>query len=144
MLLILLTVQTKTHAGLVGLDKLRYLDLSFVTQGGGFPEFIGKLVSLEVLVLDSNNMAGGLPGAAFENLRNLQELSMSVNNFNGNLPESLFSLPRLKILVLSVNLFVEPIPISSPRDRFHLKSWISVTITSMELCRFQPLKASGS
>lgn len=63
MLLILLTVQTKTHAGLVGLDKLRYLDLSFVTQGGGFPEFIGKLVSLEVLVLDSNNMAGGLPGA---------------------------------------------------------------------------------
>lgn len=58
-------------------------------------------------------MAGGLPGAAFENLRNLQELSMSVNNFNGNLPESLFSLPRLKILVLSVNLFVEPIPISS-------------------------------
>jgi hypothetical protein len=57
----LVTVQTKIPAGLVGLAKLRYLDLSGTMWGVGFPEFIGEIVSLEVLALN-DNITGGLPG----------------------------------------------------------------------------------
>ncbi|KAI4967982.1 hypothetical protein ZWY2020_006880 [Hordeum vulgare] len=99
--------------GLVGLSKLRYLDLSGTLLGEGFPEFIGKIVSLEVLALNYNYLNGGLPATAVENLRNLQQLNMSGNRFNGNLPQSLFSLPRLKILDLSTNHFSGHIPVNS-------------------------------
>nr|XP_051229403.1 putative receptor-like protein 8 [Lolium perenne] len=99
--------------GLVGLAKLRYLDLSGTMWGVGFPEFIGEIVSLEVLALNDNNITGGLPGKAVKNLRNLRQLNMTSNSCHGNLPESLFSLPHLKILDLSANIFGGHIPISS-------------------------------
>ncbi|KAM0837994.1 hypothetical protein ACQ4PT_061277 [Festuca glaucescens] len=99
--------------GLVGLAKLRYLDISGNMWGVGFPEFIGEIVSLEVLALNYNNMTGDLPGSAVKNLRNLRQLNMSWNRFDGNLPESLFSLPHLKILDLARNNFGGHIPISS-------------------------------
>lgn len=99
--------------GLLGLAKLRYLDISGNMWGVGFPEFVGEIVSLEVLALNYNNMTGGLPGSAVKNLRNLRQLNMSWNRFDGNLPESLFSLPHLKILDLSRNNFGGHIPISS-------------------------------
>uniref|UniRef100_A0ACD5UUF4 Uncharacterized protein n=1 Tax=Avena sativa TaxID=4498 RepID=A0ACD5UUF4_AVESA len=99
--------------GLVGLSKLRYLDLSGAGLGGGFPQFIGEIVSLEVLALNDNNITGGLPGAAVRNLRNLRQLNMSYSSFEGNLPGSLFSLPHLKILDLSANSLGGRIPISS-------------------------------
>ncbi|KAI5010250.1 hypothetical protein ZWY2020_012387 [Hordeum vulgare] len=47
--------------GLVRLSKLRYLDLSDTTRGGGFPEIIGRIISLEVLALNYNNLNGSLP-----------------------------------------------------------------------------------
>ncbi|VAH37932.1 unnamed protein product [Triticum turgidum subsp. durum] len=99
--------------GFVGLAKLRYLNLSDTMWEVGFPEFIGEIVSLEVLTLSGNRMTGGLPDAAVKNLRNLRILNMSWSNFNGSLPESLFSLPHLKILDLSINNFGGHIPISS-------------------------------
>uniref|UniRef100_M8D6Q8 LRR receptor-like serine/threonine-protein kinase GSO2 n=1 Tax=Aegilops tauschii TaxID=37682 RepID=M8D6Q8_AEGTA len=100
-------------SGLLGLAKLRYLDFSNSAWLRGFPEFIGQIVSLEVLVLDRNHMTGGLPSAAIENLRNLRQLSMHGNSLNGSLPASLFALPHLKILDLSLNDFDGHIPISS-------------------------------
>ncbi|XP_044968263.1 receptor-like protein 15 [Hordeum vulgare subsp. vulgare] len=99
--------------GLVGLPRLRYLDLSGIALGGGFLEFIGAFVSLEVLALNLNNLTGALPEAAFNNLRNLRELNMSMSGLSGNLPASLFALPHLKILDLSNNIFDGYIPISS-------------------------------
>ncbi|XBJ05349.1 hypothetical protein VPH35_024151 [Triticum aestivum] len=99
--------------GFVGLAKLRYLNLSDTMWEVGFPEFIGEIVSLEVLTLSGNRMTGGLPDAAVKYLRNLRILNMSWSNFNGSLPESLFSLPHLKILDLSINNFGGHIPISS-------------------------------
>ncbi|KAF7011739.1 hypothetical protein CFC21_026017 [Triticum aestivum] len=99
--------------GLVGLPRLLYLDLSGITLGGGFLEFIGAFVSMEVLALNGNNITGGIPEAAFNNLRNLRQLNMSMNRLNGNLPASLFALPHLKILDLSNNIFDGYIPISS-------------------------------
>ncbi|KAE8811483.1 hypothetical protein D1007_11870 [Hordeum vulgare] len=99
--------------GLVGLSKLRYLDLSDTTRGGGFPEFIERVASLEVLALNYNKMNEIPPAAVVKNLRNLRQLNMSWNSFDGNLPESLFSLPCLKIPDLSGNNFGGKIPISS-------------------------------
>ncbi|XP_037487667.1 receptor-like protein 13 [Triticum dicoccoides] len=99
--------------GLVGLPRLRYLDLSVASLGGGSLEFIGACVSLEVLALNDNNITGGFPEAAFKNLRSLRQLNMSLNRLNGNLPASLFALPHLKILDLSNNIFDGHIPISS-------------------------------
>ncbi|VAH53248.1 unnamed protein product [Triticum turgidum subsp. durum] len=63
---------------------------------------------MEVLALNGNNIT-----AAFNNLRNLRQLNMSMNRLNGNLPASLFALPHLKILDLSNNIFDGYIPISS-------------------------------
>ncbi|KAM3371112.1 hypothetical protein ACQJBY_018468 [Aegilops geniculata] len=51
--------------------------------------------------------------AAVENLRNLRQLNMSWNCLNGSLPASLFALPHLKILDLSLNDFDGHIPIGS-------------------------------
>uniref|UniRef100_A0A8R7PL73 Leucine-rich repeat-containing N-terminal plant-type domain-containing protein n=1 Tax=Triticum urartu TaxID=4572 RepID=A0A8R7PL73_TRIUA len=93
--------------GLVVLSKLRYLDFSATTQGGGFPEFLGRIVSLEVLALNGNYMTGALPSTATENLRNLRQLNMSFNSFYGDLPESLFALPTLN---LGVNQFSGSLP----------------------------------
>lgn len=56
-------VQIKTPAGLLGLSNLRYLNLSGTSLGGGFPEFVGKIVSLEVLALNENEMNESLPAA---------------------------------------------------------------------------------
>ncbi|KAE8811485.1 LRR receptor-like serine/threonine-protein kinase GSO1 [Hordeum vulgare] len=98
---------------LVGLPRLRYLDLSGIALGGGFLEFIGAFVSLEVLALNLNNLTGALPEAALNNLRNLRELNMSMSGLSGNLPASLFALPHLKVLDLSNNIFDGYIPISS-------------------------------
>ncbi|KAM3390692.1 hypothetical protein ACQJBY_012348 [Aegilops geniculata] len=108
--------------GLVGLPRLRYLDLSMASLGGGSLEFIGACVSLEVLALNDNNFTGGLPEAAFKNLRSLRELNMSLNRLNGNLPASLFALPHLKILDLSKNIFDGHIPISSSSGPISLES----------------------
>lgn len=58
-----MVLQTKILAGLVGLSKLRYLNLSDTTRGGGFPEFIERVASLEVLALNYNKM-NGIPPAA--------------------------------------------------------------------------------
>ncbi|XBJ05351.1 hypothetical protein VPH35_024153 [Triticum aestivum] len=99
--------------GLIGLPRLRYLDLSLTSLGGGSLEFIGACVSLEVLALNNNNITGGFQDAAFNNLRNLRQLSMSMNRLHGNLPASLFALPHLKILDLSENIFDGHIPLSS-------------------------------
>ncbi|XP_044334752.1 receptor-like protein 13 [Triticum aestivum] len=99
-------------SGLLGLAKLRYLDFSNSAWGRGFPEFIGQIVSLEVLVLDGNHMTGGLPSAGTDTLQ-LLRMSMYWNSLNGSLPASLFALPHLKILDLSLNDFDGHIPISS-------------------------------
>ncbi|XP_044329947.1 receptor-like protein 9b [Triticum aestivum] len=63
--------------GLQGLSKLKYLDLSYNSfQGGGIPGSVGKLVSLEVINLNGNNIGGTLHSTDFRNLRNLRELHL--------------------------------------------------------------------
>uniref|UniRef100_A0A453AEI3 Leucine-rich repeat-containing N-terminal plant-type domain-containing protein n=1 Tax=Aegilops tauschii subsp. strangulata TaxID=200361 RepID=A0A453AEI3_AEGTS len=96
--------------GLQGLSKLKYLDLSCNSfQGGGIPGSVGKLVSLEVINLNGNNID-------FRNLRNLRELHLGSSQLRGSLPASIFALPRLEYLDLSYNLFEGHIPINLSRN----------------------------
>ncbi|CAM0149080.1 unnamed protein product [Urochloa decumbens] len=77
--------------GLVGLSKLRHLDLSYNCFDASFMESLGKLVSLEVLHLESTAMVGALPAS-------------------GELPSCLFAdHPILKTLKLSNNKLGGPI-----------------------------------
>ncbi|CAL5014539.1 unnamed protein product [Urochloa decumbens] len=99
--------------GLVGLSKLRHLDLSYNCFDASFMESLGKLVPLEVLHLEFTAMVGALPASVFENLRDLKELDLSNNQLTGNLPVSLFTLPRIEHLNVSQNLFEGSIPWSS-------------------------------
>uniref|UniRef100_A0A8R7P9L3 Leucine-rich repeat-containing N-terminal plant-type domain-containing protein n=2 Tax=Triticum urartu TaxID=4572 RepID=A0A8R7P9L3_TRIUA len=103
--------------GLQGLSKLKYLDLSYNSfQGGGIPGSVGKLVSLEVINLNGNNIGGTLHSTDFRNLRNLRELHLGSSQLRGSLPASIFALPRLEYLDLSYNLFEGHIPINLSRN----------------------------
>uniref|UniRef100_A0A0E0DCZ4 non-specific serine/threonine protein kinase n=1 Tax=Oryza meridionalis TaxID=40149 RepID=A0A0E0DCZ4_9ORYZ len=103
----------RNNAGLEGLSKLQYLNLSGNNLSRSIPGSISKLVSLKVLNLDRNNISGALQNKDFINLRNLQELHLGSNRLSGTLPSSLFALPRLQYLDLSENLFQGFIPVNS-------------------------------
>ncbi|CAL5014535.1 unnamed protein product [Urochloa decumbens] len=121
-------VLLKGSDGLVGLSKLRHLDLSYNCFDASFMESLGKLVSLEVLRLESTAMVGALPASVFENLSDLKELDLSNNRLTGNLPASLFTLPRIEHLNVSQNLFEGSIPWSS---RSNISSSFRTLDTSM-------------
>lgn len=99
--------------GLQGLSKLKYLNLRDNSFIGSIPESVSKLVSLEVINLNKNNMSGALQNTGLKNLQNLRELHMGSNQLSGSLPASVFALPRLEYLDLSENLFEGHIPINS-------------------------------
>ncbi|XBI05605.1 hypothetical protein VPH35_133756 [Triticum aestivum] len=99
--------------GLQGLSKLKYLDLSDNRLLGGIPRSIGKLVTLEVINLNGNNIGGDLQNIGFKNLRNLRELHLRSNRLSGSLPASVFALSCLEYLDLSENHFEGHIPINS-------------------------------
>uniref|UniRef100_A0A453AEI0 Leucine-rich repeat-containing N-terminal plant-type domain-containing protein n=1 Tax=Aegilops tauschii subsp. strangulata TaxID=200361 RepID=A0A453AEI0_AEGTS len=67
--------------GLQGLSKLKYLDLSCNSfQGGGIPGSVGKLVSLEVINLNGNNIGGTLHSTGTET-KNIYSFSVDAVNF---------------------------------------------------------------
>ncbi|KAF7006129.1 hypothetical protein CFC21_021194 [Triticum aestivum] len=99
--------------GLQGLSKLKYLNLSDNSFIGDISGFVNKMVSLEVINLNRNNMSGVLQNTGLNNLQNLRELHMRSNQLSGSLPASIFGLPRLEYLDLSENLFEGHIPINS-------------------------------
>ncbi|KAM3392861.1 hypothetical protein ACQJBY_013811 [Aegilops geniculata] len=99
--------------GLQGLSKLKYLDLSYNSFIGDISGFVNKMVSLEVINLNRNNMSGVLQNTGLNNLQNLRELHMGSNQLSGSLPASIFGLPRLEYLDLSENLLEGHIPINS-------------------------------
>ena len=89
----------KVPAGLVGLAKLRYLDLSYnALLGGVFPELIGKFVSLEVLALNYNKLNRGLTGAGtnFTAYSKSTKIEVDIHIHNHHISLHIFQL--LKIL----------------------------------------------
>ncbi|XBI88195.1 hypothetical protein VPH35_026183 [Triticum aestivum] len=82
---------------------------------GAIPRSIGRLVSLEAINLNRNNMGGALQNiGTFPKSPEPTRLHLRSNRLSGSLPASLFALPFLEHLDLSENLFEgRHIPINS-------------------------------
>ncbi|KAM3207135.1 hypothetical protein ACQJBY_062380 [Aegilops geniculata] len=89
---------------------LEHLDLSYNSFVGSIPGSIFQLSSLEVLKLSSNPFDSHRINPHFENLTNLEELSMSSMNIVGEIPDSITKLTRLRTLDLSSNTLNGTIP----------------------------------
>lgn len=82
------------------LIKLKKLYLSSNKFNGSIPETYAQLVNMEEFVVGGNNLSGKIPNY-FGNWVNLTKLILIGNNFKGNLTAETFSLPQLKLLLVS-------------------------------------------
>ena len=89
---------------------LRHLDVSGNALGGRLPTELGRIVSLQDLVLSANSLRGALPEDVFLQLRALQNIDLGENQLSGSLPSALGLLPALVALDLAGNRFSGTIP----------------------------------
>ncbi|MBN2359422.1 MAG: hypothetical protein JXR83_08200 [Deltaproteobacteria bacterium] len=95
--------------GLERLVDLQALDLNSNQIAGSIPDVIGLLTSLITLYLHNNRLSGEIP-TAIGSLHNLQYLALYGNELTGSLPNELRSLSRLRVLSLSSNRLSGPLP----------------------------------
>ncbi|XWS62410.1 hypothetical protein CRYUN_Cryun06bG0008400 [Craigia yunnanensis] len=96
--------------GILGLKKLRYLDLGGNYFYGKIPPSYGTLVGLEYLSLAGNDLHGKIPGE-LGNLTNLREIYLGYYNvFEGGIPVEFGNLVNLVIMDLSSCELDGPIP----------------------------------
>ncbi|KAK4407624.1 Receptor-like protein 34 [Sesamum angolense] len=88
------------------LPELRILSLQLCSLSGPLHPSLSKLHFLSVVLLDGNYILSSVPNF-FANFSYLSTMSLSVcglnNSLSGSIPQSLFTLPSLKILILSYN-----------------------------------------
>ncbi|KAL4559314.1 hypothetical protein LXL04_031452 [Taraxacum kok-saghyz] len=96
-------------SGILLLQNISRLDLSFNDLSGPLPAEISQMASLRYLILAHNNFSGRLP-SEFGNLRRLQALDLSANNLNGSIPSSFGNLTSLLWLMLANNSLSGKIP----------------------------------
>ena len=88
----------------VGVDRrnghLHWLELPQIGLTGRVPRELGRLVNLEMLILEDNQLTGEVPSELGQ-LRNLQGLFLQGNRLSGPIPAELGGLARLRDLVLS-------------------------------------------
>ncbi|KAI3513368.1 hypothetical protein L1887_20699 [Cichorium endivia] len=96
-------------SGILRLQNISRLDLSFNNLSGPLPAEISQMASLRYLILAQNNFSGRLP-SEFGNLRQLQALDLSNNNLNGSIPPSFGQLTSLLWLMLANNSLTGQIP----------------------------------
>ncbi|XP_062596482.1 toll-like receptor 4 [Saccostrea cucullata] len=104
-------VITSFTGPIIGLNKLKYLDLSDCLCSSLSTGLFDFMTALQVLKLNKNllgfSLKDDLDGATFKNLVNLQELDLSDNRIQV-LPAKLFkNLGKLKTLNLSSNFLTE-------------------------------------
>ncbi|KAH9615351.1 hypothetical protein KSS87_017711 [Heliosperma pusillum] len=76
---------------------------------GPIPDVIGRITTLEQLVLEDNGFTGPIP-RSLGNLKNLQRLVLGANFFNGTLPDTLVNLKNLTELRFNGNTISGKIP----------------------------------
>nr|KYP61904.1 LRR receptor-like serine/threonine-protein kinase GSO2 [Cajanus cajan] len=110
----LLKVSTSNHFGMVKMNSLEHLDLSYNRLKGGILKSFMNICTLHSLYMNANNLTEDLP-SILHNLsggcvrHSLQELNFGYNQIIGSLPDlSVFS--SLKILDLSENQLSGKIP----------------------------------
>ena len=104
---------TGTIPSLFGtLPSLQYLSLDTNKLHGKIPTSLGLLTQLRVLLLQKNQLTGSVNRFLwqFSNMTVLFNIDVSNNRLTGKLKSSLFRLPALEILSLSVNCFRGPLP----------------------------------
>ncbi|XP_024973314.1 probable LRR receptor-like serine/threonine-protein kinase At1g74360 [Cynara cardunculus var. scolymus] len=96
-------------SGILRLQNVSRLDLSFNNLSGPLPPEISQMSSLKYLILAHNHFSGRIP-SEFGNLRGLQALDLSINDLNGSIPQSLGRLSSLLWLMLANNSLSGQIP----------------------------------
>ncbi|PNX98294.1 receptor-like protein kinase [Trifolium pratense] len=90
---------------LSNLTQLSYLDLSSNSFTGAMPSF-RMAKTLTRIDLSHNRLSGVISSSDyFEGLHNLVSIDLRDNSINGSIPSSLFSLPLLQNILLSLNHF---------------------------------------
>ncbi|OQU80603.1 hypothetical protein SORBI_3007G149700 [Sorghum bicolor] len=92
-------------------NKVIAITLSSVGLAGILSPSIAKITTLQQLLLDGNEISGGIP-EELGNLSSLTTLNLGRNQFNGSIPDSLGRLLKLQNLDLSENGLSGTIPIS--------------------------------
>jgi len=99
------------------LIEMKELHLHNNNITGRFPSELGKLIFLEKIVADSNELKGPLDPRLFDKLTNLKHLSLEHNQLTGTLPFHIGLLKKLEVLELNNNQFTGVMP-----DWFHMES----------------------
>lgn len=87
---------------------------------GPFPDEIGKLESIQWLVVESNHLTGTLPDI-FENFTSFKVINIGGNEFSGTIPESFWNTEFGFAVLLNDNNFVGSVPEDFCEGIEHLK-----------------------
>ncbi|KAL8217598.1 hypothetical protein R6Q57_020971 [Mikania cordata] len=96
-------------SGILRLQNVSTLDLSYNSFSGLLPVEISQMASLKFLFLANNQFSGSIP-SEYGNMQTLQALDLSNNQLNGSIPASLGQLTNLLWLMIGNNSLTGEIP----------------------------------
>ncbi|KAJ8753788.1 hypothetical protein K2173_000042 [Erythroxylum novogranatense] len=102
-------IQGRIPVGIEKLVNLNSLGLEWNNLNGTVPDIFGKLQNLQGLNLNGNGLSGVIP-PSLSNLTNLERLLLEENKFEGSIPPSLGNCQSLQNLNLSTNNLNGTIP----------------------------------
>lgn len=99
-----------------GSSVLGHLKLSNNRLSGPLPSSIGKLSSLQIVLINGNQLTGNVPPEIGQ-LEKISQIDFSKNRFSGMIPKEISNCTVLTYLDLSQNEFSGPIPVEITRMR---------------------------